>query len=237
MTQHTFRAAVIPKKGTAMRTVRWSLPVLVAALAPLAFVAPASAAEHDPVIFVHGWNGSGWNWNEMVADFEAAGYTGEELIAWDYDHMQSNKITAEELSKVVDETLAATGADKVDIVNHSMGGLNTRWYLKFLNGTGKVDDWASLAGANHGTTSANSCFDDSCVEMRPGSEFVNQLNEGDESPGATNYGTWWSDCDGTINPPESTVVDGATNTKTGCITHLGMLTDDGVSQQVRDFVA
>lgn len=221
-----------------MRRARlFATAIFAAAIAASATATPAAALERNPVIFVHGWSGSASNWNEMIADFKAAGYTDGELNAWNYNTAQSNKTTAEQLSAVVDDTLARTGASQVDIVTHSMGGLNSRWYLKFLSGTGKVDDWVSLAGPNHGTTSANGCLDISCAEMRPGSDFLITLNDGDESPGTTNYGTWWSTCDETIDPDDSTVVAGARNTQTGCITHLGFLTDDGVSQEVRAFVA
>lgn len=212
---------------------------LVALSTLLVFTGPASAATHNPVIFVHGYNGSASNWNEMIADFKSDGYADGELYAWNYDTHQSNEITAEQLSRVVDETLARTGASQVDIVTHSMGGLSSRWYLKFHNGTTKVDDWVSLAGPNHGTTTAAACSitDTSCQEMQAGSNFLTTLNEGDETPGAVTYGTWWSRCDEIISPPESTVLAGAQNTETACIGHVAFLTDDAVSSQVRAFVS
>ena len=64
-----------------------------------------------------------------------------------------------------------------------MGSLNTRYYLKNLGGTEKVDDWVSLGGPNHGTTSANICCEASCVEMRIESTFLRELNREDETPG------------------------------------------------------
>ena len=84
-----------------------------------------------------------------------------------------------------------------------MGSLNSRWYIKFLGGEAKVDDWVSLGGPNHGTETANFCFSTSCVEMRVGSKFLGELNAGDETPGTVNYGTWWSPCDEIINPDSS----------------------------------
>jgi triacylglycerol lipase len=131
---------------------------------------------------------------------------------------------------------AATGAAKVDIITHSMGGLSTRYYLKNLGGTANVDDWVSLGGPNHGTGWAYLCFTTPCVQMRPGSSFLNALNATDETPGSVNYGTWWSPCDEVINPDESTVLSGATNTKTSCIFHSSHLTNSTVYGQVRTFV-
>jgi triacylglycerol lipase len=117
-----------------------------------------------------------------------------------------------------------------------MGSLNSRWYIKFLGGESKIDEWVSLGGPNHGTETANACFTTSCSEMRIGSTFLSELNAGDETPGEVNYGTWWSPCDEFINPDSSVSLTGATNTQTACISHLSLLTDSTVYTQVREFV-
>jgi len=118
-----------------------------------------------------------------------------------------------------------------------MGSLNSRWYVKFVaGGQEKVDDWVSLGGPNHGTELASICFGTSCNEMKIGSTFLNELNAGDETPGTVNYGTWWSPCDEFINPDESVILSGATNTKTACMSHLSLVSDETVYKQVREFV-
>lgn len=203
-----------------------------------AALSPASSLAVDPILFVHGWSGSASNWNTMISRFEKDGWTKSQLRAYSYNTSQSNKTTAETVVKSeVEKLLASTGAEKVDIIAHSMGSLNSRWYIKFVSGgEANVDDWVSLGGPNHGTTAANFCFSISCVEMRPGSTFLSELNAGDETPGAVNYGTWWSPCDEFINPDESVVLSGATNTKTACISHLALLSDETVYKGVREFV-
>jgi triacylglycerol lipase len=202
-----------------------------------AALAPASSLALDPILFVHGWSGNSTNWSTMKARFEKDGYPPSHLVAYTYNSGLSNKtLAATEVKPRVESLLASTGASKVDIVAHSMGSLNSRWYIKFLGGETKVDDWVSLGGPNHGTTSAYACFTVSCVEMRPGSTFLSELNAGDETPGPVNYGTWWSPCDEIINPDESVILSGATNTKTACIGHLALLVDSTVYTQVREFV-
>lgn len=210
---------------------------LVAICLAAAAVSPAGAFALDPILFVHGYARTASDWNTMIGRFEKDGYAKSSLSAYSYNTSQSNKVDAEkEVKSHVESLLKATGASKVDIVAHSMGSLNTRWYIKFLGGESKVDDWVSLGGPNHGTNFANFCFSTSCVEMRAGSTFLSELNAGDETPGAVNYGTWWSPCDEIINPDSSVPLSGATNTETACISHLNLMQDATVYTQVREFV-
>ncbi|KUN83647.1 lipase [Streptomyces bungoensis] len=190
----------------------------------------------NPVLFVHGYTGAGSNWDTMASRFKTDGWPSSYLDQWSYDWRQSNATTAQQLSTEVDRLLAATGATKVDIVSHSMGGLSSRYYLKNLGGDSKVDAWVSLGGPNHGTDSANTCFDTSCTEMRIGSSFLTALNSGDETPGTPRYATWWSPCDTVINPDSSVSLSGAANTQTSCLSHTGLLTDATVYAQTRNMI-
>ncbi|HWN73972.1 MAG TPA: triacylglycerol lipase [Solirubrobacterales bacterium] len=213
------------------------LTTFVAAMALcVAAAIPATASAQDPILFVHGYVESASLWNTMIGRFEKDGYPKSYLSAYSYNTSQSNKVDAEEVKSKVEALLKSTGATKVDIIAHSMGSLNSRWYIKFLGGETKVDDWVSLGGPNHGTETANFCFSTSCTEMRVGSKFLSELNAGDETPGTVNYGTWWSPCDEIINPDSSVALSGATNTQTACISHTALTTDETVYKQVREFV-
>jgi triacylglycerol lipase len=214
--------------------------------ASFSFSAAGSATSaplpHDPILFVHGWHGSPWNWAVMISRFKADGWTDQELWNWSYNSDQSNAITAQQLGAKVDQVLAATGAGKVDLITHSMGALPSRYYLKNLGGDLKVDDWVSLGGPNHGTYTAYAVSSPAGVEMRPGSAFLRGLNAGDETPGAPNYGTWWSPCDELIIPRTSVPLSAGpsgtvTNTETACLSHFALPVDATVYAQVRDFVA
>ncbi len=198
----------------------------------------ANAATHTPVVFVHGYTGSASNWTTAEAVFQAGGYSSGELFAYQYNWAQSNKTSAAGLASYVRQVLSRTGASQVDIVNHSMGGLVSDWYIKELGGQPYVRHLASIAGANHGTTSAAACtFNVSCVEMVPGSSFIRTVTSGDETPGSTRYATWYSACDGVIIPYTSTELNGATNNNVACQTHIGYLTDTATLTAVRTFLA
>ncbi|KAA9153511.1 alpha/beta hydrolase [Amycolatopsis acidicola] len=211
-----------------------ALPLLVLGLG----AAPAHAATHNPVVFVHGYTGSASNWATAESLFLANGYSSNELYAYEYNWSQSNKTSAQGLASYINQVKQKTGASKVDIVNHSMGGLVSDWYLHELGGTANVGHLASIAGANHGTTYASACLIyTSCQEMYPGSSFITTVTSGDETPGATKYATWYSPCDGVIIPYTSTTLNGAANNYVVCQTHIGYLTDTSVLNAVRTFLA
>ncbi|HEU4703030.1 MAG TPA: alpha/beta fold hydrolase [Conexibacter sp.] len=210
----------------------------IAGLALAAAALPASAFARDPILFVHGWSGNGSNWSYFGGRLLLDGYGSSLLDLWSYDWTKSNRLIAQDVANEVAALRARTGAARVDVVTHSMGGLNSRWYLKFLGGTANVDDWVSIGGPNHGTNLAYVCspFTTSCDDMQYGSPFLTALNEGDETPGAVTYGTVWSPCDEVINPDTSTILSGATNRQVGCIGHISLLASESVYRQVREFV-
>ncbi|HVD59439.1 MAG TPA: triacylglycerol lipase [Gemmatimonadaceae bacterium] len=191
---------------------------------------------HDPIVFIHGFGSSGSIWSTLITRLQADGWTDSPMFAWSYDSNQSNATIAGQLATKIDSLLTASGAAKVDIIAHSMGGLSARYYAKNLGGSDKIDAFVSLASPNHGTTVANICPIISCVEMRPNSAFLNALNAVDETPGNPRYATWWTPCDQTVTPPESVILAGAVNTETACISHSDLWGDPNVYPQVRDWI-
>ncbi|MGW1723390.1 esterase/lipase family protein [Streptomyces sp. NPDC002306] len=195
-------------------------------------------ATSTPVVFVHGYTGNASNWVTAMSVFRANGWSSSNLFAYEYNSYGNNITNAQGLATFVNNVKSRTGASKVAIVNHSMGGLVSQYYLKVLGGNTSVSHLASIAGANHGTTYAGACLIyTTCQQMYPGSSFIAQISAGDETPGSTRYSTWYSACDGIILPYTSTRLDGATNNNVACQTHIGYLTDTVVLGQIARFVA
>ncbi|MGX1675460.1 esterase/lipase family protein [Streptomyces sp. NPDC055400] len=216
-----------------------------AALSGLLSAAPApsaaaASADQRPVILVHGYNAGPGVWGALAEELKASGYSDSRLFRWSYDSSPSvNETLSGQFAAYVDTVRRQTGADQVDIVAHSFGSLVTRRYLKFGGGTAHVAHWISLGGPNHGTYTAWACaaWDQACRDMSPGSYVQDRLADGDETPGATRYSTFWSPCDEVIDPDDSVPLTGATSTGAGCLDHDELFTDDGVSQGVRAFLA
>jgi triacylglycerol lipase len=196
----------------------------------------AAPLQHDPVLFIHGYGENPDFFCAMIDRFRADGWTERELYAYTYSFVLSHAADAEEIRQQIDLILSGTHASKVDIIAHSAGSVSSRYYLKNLGGLSKVDAWVSLAGPNHGTDAALNCSFTPCLEIRIGSPFLADLNEGDETPGSIRYATWWSPCDETINPNTSVLLAGATNHQSACLAHGQFLTDEIIYQQARDWI-
>ena len=182
-----------------------------------------SAAHPQPVILVHGTFANMANsWQALSALLYDSGYC---VFALNYgSHEGSGAIgvyaigpiehSAEELASYVNEVLAATGANQVDIVGHSQGGMMPRYYLKYLGGASKVHTLVGLAPSNHGTTlygistlahffgvslfPAGTC--PACTQQGSESSFITDLNEGGETVPGVNYTVIESEYDELITP-------------------------------------
>ncbi|MFE5244985.1 MULTISPECIES: esterase/lipase family protein [unclassified Streptomyces] len=219
-----------PAAGAAETATSASSSTSAAAVAPL--------STSTPVVFVHGYTGNASNWVTGMSVFQLNGWSSSSLFAYEYNSYGNNVTNAQGLATFVNNVKARTGASKVAIVNHSMGGLVSQYYLKVLGGNTSVSHLASIAGANHGTTFASACLVYvTCQQMYPGSSFISQITSGDETPGDTKYATWYSACDGVIIPYTSTRLTGATNNNVLCQTHIGFLADTVVLGQIARFVA
>jgi len=196
------------------------------------------APTHDPVLLVHGFDGSGASWHTMVARLRAAGYRADEIDAMSYASTISNVAVAHRIAGEVTRLLARTGARRVDVVSHSMGAISSRYYLEDLGGAAHVDAWVSLAGVNRGTIWAYGCYAIApCREMVPTSSLLAKLNTRFPPAGTTRYGVWWSPCDDAVVPRVYAELPGATNTETACLGHSAITSDPTVLSQVLRFLA
>lgn len=128
-----------------------------------------------------------------------------------FPNMADIRNQAAVLAKKVEEVKARTGAKQVDIIGHSMGGLISRYYIKNLNGEKNVARLIQLATPNHGTIVALAGPGKGAEQMHPGSDFLNELNATDETPGAIAYTSIRGGLDEIVIPHDSPILDGATN--------------------------
>lgn len=179
-----------------------------------------------PIIFVHGYSGSGSNWDIMASWFVRDGYPSAKLYRFNYNSLTaSNKTSASQLATFINSVRSKNGNAPVTIIAHSNGGLVARWYLAQLGGSAAVKRFISLGSPHAGTTSAYSCFSPACTEMRPNSTFLKTLN------GLGCDISLWSARDEIINPVQSAQC--ATSLQTADVSHIGLILTASVYDQVR----
>jgi triacylglycerol lipase len=179
----------------------------------------------DPVVFVHGYFLSEFgSWSWLKSRLVEEGWPEDYLYSFKFDNVFGcNPKHGQELETVVNKALAETGATKVDIVCHSMGCLDSRYFIKFMCGYQKVRDYVSIAGAHQGTIIACldpiSCgADQMCVQSYEDAwmqnDFLMALNWCDITPGKDiKYTSIWSNLDEIIVPQENSILEGAVNHK------------------------
>jgi triacylglycerol lipase len=197
--------------------------VLALALAPRGIAGGGGAVNNPgceptrkhpyPVVLVHGTFLDRTEWDGTVAPaLAAAGYC---VLSLDYGNRGTGDIerSAEELRDFVREVLAGTDARKVAIVGHSQGGMMPRYYIRFLGGRKRVDEVIGLSPSNHGTThplagplgASGSCV--ACGQQAAGSEFMQRVNAGDETPGKVRYTQIQTRHDEVVTPYESAFLE------------------------------
>lgn len=181
------------------------------------------AGPRTPVVLVPGWSDDSEALEPLRERFLAAGWSpmAIEVVAFD-DPVGSNHEHAAELDAAVARLRERTGADAVDVVAHSMGGLATRLFLQ-EGGRDEVRRAVFVATPHRGTWLAMLAWGDGGEEMKPGSPFLLELRNVRGVPPGVEALTIRSKVDLHILPPESATLNGVPDVEICCPTHEGLL--------------
>ncbi|MEU0534392.1 esterase/lipase family protein [Amycolatopsis tolypomycina] len=136
--------------------------------------------------------------------------------------------TTKALAAFGDRILQATGATKLDVVGHSQGGMNVRYWIKYLGGADKISRLIGLSPSNHGTDlfgllstleripgvpAALGTVCQACNEQAVGSDFLGDLNSGGETVPGIQYTVIQTRYDDVVTPYTSAFLAPAPNVK------------------------
>jgi pimeloyl-ACP methyl ester carboxylesterase len=134
-----------------------------------------------PVLLIHGYNSTAGAWVNMRKWFDttnkdggvvgpgtgAVDPQGKVFCAEFSRPYNGTKLNATELKQSIDRIVAATGAKQIDVVTHSMGGLDTRYYVD--QSGNKIKNAVLIAPPNRGSELADIelKFRDMGIPIRP----------------------------------------------------------------------
>jgi triacylglycerol lipase len=114
--------------------------------------------------------------------------------------------------------------DKFYLIGFSMGGLVCRYYLQNLDGIRRVEKFISLSAPHNGSLLAYALPHRGGVQMRPNSDFINDLNR--DPAGLQSLGpvSIWTPFDLSIVPADSSKIPGFRDVRLPVLLHPWMLT-------------
>ncbi|WP_324277367.1 lipase family alpha/beta hydrolase [Blastococcus brunescens] len=208
------------------RVVLALLTLVVAAAAALTAVVlarssdlqtgPVAQDRPGPVLLIPGYGGGTGTLRPLADQLSAAG-RDVTVVRLPGDGTDDLTASADALDAAVAAVLERTGAETVDLVGYSAGGLVARLWVADGH-AGSVRRVLTLGTPHHGTSLADLAgalapgeCPAGCRQLATGSELLAQLNAGDETPEGPTWVSIWTTQDETVTPPDSARLDGALN--------------------------
>ena len=191
-------SAVTYPLGIRPGTPSWEAPMDERSLRAKTNLALDPTLASTPVILIHGYVHNRSAFLALSRQLKRSGFRY-------VDGFNYNAITdgipdaAARLGAEVERVLHATGASRVMIVGHSMGGMVARYYVQELGGEDTVDTVITLGSPHQGTYSAYVGLGEATAQLRPDSPMLRRL-EASARPGPVRWIAYWSDLDVFVTP-------------------------------------
>lgn len=164
---------------------------------PLRYLDPEAAA--TPIVLLHGYFHNRSGFLVMKRALRRFGFAHVDTMNYNVIGHDIPELAAQ-LASHVDRVLERTGAHRVHLVGHSLGGLVARYYVQSLGGDEKVHTCITLGSPHKGTHAAWIGRGRAARQLRPGSAFIRQLARG-VKPVQTRFVCYYSNLDGLVLPP------------------------------------
>jgi triacylglycerol esterase/lipase EstA (alpha/beta hydrolase family) len=223
-TPHAFRLSAQARLRLLAEEFRASM-LVTSWLIPRAGAATRIHADspYVPVLLLHGYGCNSGYWAHLIPLLDAARISHAsvdlEPVAGDIDGYVPL------VERKVEALCAATGASKVAIVAHSMGGLVARAWMR-AHGTHALARLITLGTPHHGTALARFGLGANAFQMRPGSAWLRELatSEDADGKGAARalVTSLYTHHDNIVSPQESSRLEGARNLEFGGVGHVAL---------------
>ena len=210
------RRRLVLATGTLVATLVVALVVTGVVRSTPGSAPPVAQHQPGPVLLVPGYGGNGDSLAPLVAALSSAGRTAV-VVEPVGDGTGDLRTSAKHLGAVADRVLDDTGADSVDVIGYSAGGVVARLWVRDEGGDAVARRVLTLGSPQHGTSQAALGVDlaggcpVACEQLVPDSDLLRRLNARDETPNGPLWVTVRSTSDEVVTPVESAALVGAVN--------------------------
>jgi triacylglycerol lipase len=182
-----------------------------------------SAPKRNPVLLIHGINDTAAVFHKMAPYLAQQGWSVYDLSLTPNNGAMGLDSLAQQVADYVAKTFAPD--QPFDLVGFSMGGIVSRYYVQRLGGINRVQRFITISAPNHGTWAGYFHNGIGCVQMRPDSAFLQDLNRDVAMLEQLNFTSIWTPFDLIILPPNSSEMPVGQNLQVPVLLHPWMITD------------
>ncbi|MBE8966853.1 triacylglycerol lipase [Nostocales cyanobacterium LEGE 12452] len=179
--------------------------------------------QRNPVLLIHGIDDTEAVFHRMAAQLRLEGWS-----VYSLNLVPNNgDVGLDELAKQVADYVTATFApeQRLDLIGFSMGGIVSRYYVQRLGGINRVQRFITIASPHYGTVVAYGSRRPGCLQMRPDSIFLKDLNSDAVMLGQLDFTSIWTPYDLMIVPANSSQMPVGSQVVVPVTLHPWMLTD------------
>lgn len=187
----------------------------------------------NPVLLVHGIYNTSAKFNTMASYLTNLGWSVHRLSLKPNNGDGHLEHLAQQVHNYINNNF--NPEQPIDLVGFSMGGLVTRYYLQRLGGVKKVQRYINISAPNNGTITAYALPNPGIKQMRPNSQFLQDLNEDIEtSLDKIDVTVIWTPFDLMIFPASSSKIAIGKEIKLPVLIHEQMVTHKKLLKTISD---
>lgn len=222
------RAAMLAREIAAVLAIYTFGQILQRRLVPLS---PPTPARGTPVLLVHGIYCNAGVWHVMARNLRRRGIANLHAVNLEPPLAGIDELAAR-LAERVEEICRATGAGKVLLLAHSMGGLVSRAYLARLGGARRVAKLVTIGSPHRGSEMVRLGIGRCAADMLPGGPWFAALEAAEGGGLAVPTVSIFSWHDNMVAPQDSGRLAGASNVALERLGHLELLSAATVADLV-----
>ena len=189
------------------------------------------------MLLVPGWSDRARRLRWLRDYLVQAGWPAPHVATVDFrNRFGGNADHAAEIGHAIQRLKAATSAEHVDVVAHSMGGLATRYYLHFCDGARHVRRVVFTATPHAGTWVAYLAIGGGARDMRPGSAVLERLHALPPVPGGVEALCIHTPMETRVLPHRSALLPGVRCQRVWSPSHARLLRSRRVFEAIRAFL-